>query len=228
MADLISLAKSVGGPGSLRLLAVLAVIIVAWSFLWPRRPRSGGLLFAAICVIYLVMALPVVAGALASRLPPAPSPTDADIRDIQTLFIFDGDNRFGRMREFERIYALARPRQIFLLGRLSVYKDLLLMPIPREGLHHDQLSYNTSTQVERVATLMAGGGADHPAILVSRLQFPRVQAFVRQAGLPVLVVPAPLDEEPSQVGLKRWVPSLAALAVTRDALYELAALAYYR
>jgi hypothetical protein len=115
-----------------------------------------------------------------------------------------------------------------LLGRLSVYKDLLLMPIPRERLHHDERSWNTSSQVQRTKELWRQGASGPAAVLASCLQAPRVKLLLRSAGLNLTVIAAPLDAELPQEGIRRVLPSLSALATTRDALYELAALMYYR
>jgi len=54
-----------------------------------------------------------------------------------------------------------------------------------------------------------------------------VRLLAGQAGLNLPVLAAPLDEDLPTAGLSRFVPSFAALAVTRDAIYELAALRYY-
>ena len=65
------------------------------------------------------------------------------------------------------------------------------------------------------------------AILVSSLQAPRARLLARQAGLAVPVLAAPLDDELTPEGMGRFVPSFKALAITRDAIYEVAALRYY-
>jgi hypothetical protein len=80
----------------------------------------------------------------------------------------------------------------------------------------------------RVKTLAGGPDADRAAIVVSRLQMPRVAAMARAAGLDIILVPSPMDVEPPVKGLRYFLPSLAALTLSRDALYELAALPYYR
>jgi hypothetical protein len=227
VARLVSFLKLAGGPGSLRLLAILVALGLVWIYLWPRRPRAGWLGIASIALVYVVLATPVVALAIAHALPSPRTIPDSEIRDIQTLFFFDGDNRPGRLREFERVYALAEPRHVVLLGRLSVFKDLLLMDIPRDRLRHDTTAWNTRGQVDRVRQLMAAGTTGPAAILASRLQAPRVTAFVRAAGLPLPVIPSPLDTTLPVRGAARFVPSLAALEVSRDAIYELAALRYY-
>jgi hypothetical protein len=43
-----------------------------------------------------------------------------------------------------------------------------------------------------------------------------------------VLLPSPVDHEPAHQGWKLWLPSFAALRVSREALYELAALEYYR
>ncbi|MEO8483472.1 MAG: hypothetical protein ABI634_14765 [Acidobacteriota bacterium] len=224
---LVAFAKLTGGPGSLRLLGILITIGLIWVVAFPRRRSVGFIGLALVAISYLVMATPLVAQWTAARLPPAEPVRDVDIRNIETLFIFDGDNRWGRLRETQRIYDLAQPREVVLLGRLSVYKDLLLMPIPRERLHHDATSWNTSSQVERVKELWRGESSGPTAILASCLQAPRVKALLHDAGLNLTVLSAPLDADLPQRGVRRIVPSLAALATTRDALYEVAALSYY-
>ncbi len=188
----------------------------------------GLLGLALLAVGYLAMATPLVAHWVVGRLPPTEPAADSDIRNIQTLFIFDGDNRWGRLRESQRVYDLAHPRQMILLGRLSVYKDLVLMPIARESLRHDTESWNTSTQIARTKILWHQGGEGPAAVLASQLQAPRVRLLLRDAGLTLPVIASPLDEPLPQTGVWQAVPSLAALATTRDAVYELAALMYYQ
>jgi hypothetical protein len=201
---------------------------LVWIYIWPKKRRSGWRFLGAMFASYFVLALPIVAVGVANQLPVVVSPNDAEIREIRMLFVFDGDNRWGRLREVQRVYQLAEPVRIVLLGRLSVYKDLLLMPIPRDRLAHDTSSFNTQSQVQRVRELLGRGAHPNAAIIASRLQAPRVQWFVTESGLDVLVIPAELDVELPTHGWPRWRPTLSALAVTRDAIYELAALRFYR
>jgi hypothetical protein len=86
---------------------------------------------------------------------------------------------------------------------------------------------NTEQQVEHVREMLAQGLPGPSAVLVSQLQYPRVAAFLSAARLEVLLVPGPLDEPLPASGPLRWIPSLGALATTRDTLYELAAIYYY-
>ena len=64
-------------------------------------------------------------------------------------------------------------------------------------------------------------------IVVSRLQLPRVKAIAASQGLALVFVASPIDVEPPTGGAWGFGPSYASLRVSRDAIYELAALAYY-
>ena len=66
------------------------------------------------------------------------------------------------------------------------------------------------------------------AVIVSRLQAARTRGLADRLGLDVLVIPAPVDSEPPSAGARRWLPSYAGLLMSRDALYEMVALAHYR
>jgi hypothetical protein len=68
----------------------------------------------------------------------------------------------------------------------------------------------------------------HTAVIASRLQAARVDALIRTARLPVTLLSSPVDEEPPVSGAARFVPSYIALRMSRDAIYEHAALVYYR
>ena len=227
MATLIELTKLSGGPGSVRLLVLLLAAGLTILVAVPRRRRAALIGLASVTLAYLVMATPAVADLTVRALPESEPIADSDIQGIQTLFFFDGDNRFGRVREFERINRLARPERIYMLGRLSVYKDLRLMGIPSRQIEHDETLDNTSDQIRRTVDALAAHESGRAAILVSCLQAPRVRLLAGRAGLNLPVLAAPLDEDLPKGGIGRFVPSLAALAVTRDAIYEVAALAYY-
>ena len=64
-------------------------------------------------------------------------------------------------------------------------------------------------------------------MVASELQMPRVAALVRAQRLTVLLAPSPIDSEPPKAGWTSFVPRYSGLRLTRDALYERAALAYY-
>jgi uncharacterized SAM-binding protein YcdF (DUF218 family) len=72
------------------------------------------------------------------------------------------------------------------------------------------------------------GRLGRTCVIASRLQMPRVAALAHSEGLDVTLIPSPTDTEPPTAGFRVFVPSYTALGVSRDALYEHAALAYYR
>ena len=53
-------------------------------------------------------------------------------------------------------------------------------------------------------------------------------ALARHEQLDIVVVPAPLTDEPPRSGIRYWLPSLAGLALSQEALYERFALILYR
>jgi hypothetical protein len=57
---------------------------------------------------------------------------------------------------------------------------------------------------------------------------PRIAALARSAGVAPLLLPSPIDDEPPAVGVWRFVPTYIGLRTSRDAMYEHAALVYYR
>jgi hypothetical protein len=102
------------------------------------------------------------------------------------------------------------------------------MGVQPERIRHDDQAENTSDQIRRTLEWVKSGKFGRAAILVSCLQAPRTRLLAARAGLNIPVLAAPLDEELPDGGPGRFLPSFLALAVTRDAVYELAALQYYR
>ena len=101
----------------------------------------------------------------------------------------------------------------------------------RPASHRGRLRLETdaTTTREQIAQLarIVEAGPGRPALVASRLQMARVAALVRVAGLEVTLISSPIDDEPPTSGLQRFVPMYIALRVSRDALYEHVALAYY-
>jgi hypothetical protein len=52
--------------------------------------------------------------------------------------------------------------------------------------------------------------------------------LAKTVGILPELVPASIDIEPPTSGVRRFIPAYIALRVSRDALYEHAALLYYR
>lgn len=221
-----NLVKAVGGPGSLGFLA-LVVAIGAMCVAMRRWRRLGRWWLAVVAILYLALSLPATASVLVRALR-APSPLpDAALRHVDALVVFDGDNRIGRIREALRVCRIAPPRVVWLLGSRFMTDDLLMGGVPRDRIRRDDSAADTRTQVALTARLFGSSPGARVAILVSRLQAPRVVRFASAIGLDVTVVPSPLDVDLPVSGVGRYVPSYQALTISRDAIYELAAGVYY-
>ncbi len=225
---LLSLLKTIGAPGSTAFLAIclgLGVILLAW----PRTRRVGRTWLVVILTGYLFLSLPWVANAIAGHLPVSPKADPQGLRTVDALLVFDGDNRRGRVREAGQVYALAQPREVWLLGEPWMLDELVDSGIPASRLKHDPAGWTTLDQLVWVRTRFAQTRDTHVAIVASRLQMPRIAALCRRARLDdVTLVASPIDREPPTSGIPLFVPTEFALRVSRDALYEHAALVYHR
>jgi hypothetical protein len=65
-------------------------------------------------------------------------------------------------------------------------------------------------------------------VIVSRLQAARMAGLLERAHLLIRLIESPVDVEPATTGALTFVPTYFALRLSRDALYEHAALWYYR
>ena len=221
---MLEVAKWLGAPGSLRLLGVL---ISVTTVLWIVRPRwRRGLIASslAIAATYLLLALPPVAHAIESRLPmTAPVPAGA----IDRLVIFDGDNRRGRARVGIALIKERQPTEIWVIGMGWLVEALSDAGIPRTLIHH-WAAPTTSDQVKDLREIVSRSPAPRTAVIVSRLQAPRTEALLRAAKLDVSLIASPADQEPPATGIRHYLPTYLALRLSRDAIYEHAALWYYR
>jgi uncharacterized SAM-binding protein YcdF (DUF218 family) len=223
----LELLKVVGGPGSIGLLIVSFVAGLWLIYRRPRWRRLAQVLLASVSVLYVVLSLPVVSDSIAAGLPrftgtrPAPGTVD-------TLIVFDGDNRRGRLSEGLRVWNEASPRQMIVSAVSPWLVDgFLEAGVPPERFRQDSSADNTRAQVDWTSRYAAGHPDERIAVVASALQMPRVEALALARGLHVGLVPSPIDAEPNRQGWRIWRPSYLALRISRDALYELVALEYY-
>jgi hypothetical protein len=219
-----ALLKVTGGPGSIPFF-FLCLACGVWLHRRGGTPRRVGRAWlAALAALYLVLSLPVVANRLTDSLT-AYRPLDdpSQLGHLETLVVFDGDNRRGRVREARRLYEAAHPARVIVSGAPWIVDALIEAGIPSSVVVQDAVPETTKEQLEQLR------GMDGPQTLVvaSRLQMPRIAQFTGSMGLSVRLAPAPLDAEPASSGAWVWVPSYLALRKSRDALYEHAARAYY-
>ena len=182
-----------------------------------------GLVFVA----HAILALPVVANTIAGGLPPVAMSDPAALRNLDTLFVLDGDNRRGRVRSAAQAASASPAAVIVILGGDDWLPVALAEAgVPPTRISHDHQPADTRQQMVAVQR-MAAQTPGHTALVASRLQMPRVAGLVRNAGLSCALVASPIDTEPATSGWRLFVPSYYALRVSRDAIYEHAALAYY-
>ena len=216
--------KFLAVPGSLPFLAVNLAIGAALAR-WTRFRRIGRVWIAATCLLYIVLALPVVATAIIDPLPSADAVGRHDRLDL--LVVFDGDNRRGRVATACRA-AAGTATDVRVLGEPWMLDPLRLCGIAPDRLAIDEQVATTRDQMDWVARVRGERPASRIAVIASRLQMPRIRALAAARHLDVQLLAAPIDAEPPTTGWRRFVPSYIALRASRDAIYEHVALAYYR
>jgi uncharacterized SAM-binding protein YcdF (DUF218 family) len=219
--------KTIGPPGSIPFILVCVLIGIVLAYLWPRSRRLSRAWLGFVFVSHTILALPVVANTIAGGLPPVAMTDPAALRNLDTLVVLDGDNRRGRVRSAAQAASASPGAAIVILGG----EDWLLDALAEAGvaptrISHEHQPEDTRQQMAAVQR-MAAKTPGHTALVASRLQMPRVAGLVRNAGLSCALVASPIDTEPATSGWRLFVPSYYALRVSRDAIYEHAALAYY-
>src|SRR5262245_34154624 len=184
---------------------------------------------AFLAVFYVVCSLPFVAQSVAAALPRVERldrlPQDCS---LDTLIVLGGDNFHGRIREALRVTSLCAPTHVLVSDQLWFAKRLIREGIPEMRIKADTMSRTTREQLQMVETYARGKPERSVAVIASIVQMPRVEALTRRFGLEVILVESPLDNELASGPVRRIFPSLSALHVTYDAVYEHLALAYYR
>ncbi len=176
--------------------------------------------------VYVVLSLPVGANTIAGALPQeAPSEAPAT---LDCLVVLDGDNWAGRVRQAKLLSERTRPNVVWLLGDRRLLDSLQDAGIDRDRLKLSSGDPTTREQMARVGRLSLSGCPGRRAIIASRLHMPRVAALARRLDPNVVLQPSSLDIEPPRSGPWQFVPAYSALRESQDALYEHAALAYYR
>ena len=220
-----SLLKAIGGPGSLGFL-IVGVGIGVVLCLWQRTRRYGMRAVVALAGVYLVLSVPAVALTLGASFAAGPVQTPGPITD---LFVLDGDNYRSRAELAGELYAAASNPTVWVVGGTELRGALFEHGVSRDRWRWAKLPDRTTIgQIAQVKELMEEHGISRAVVITSRVQAARVEALLRQQGLDIPVMASPLDQEPASTGFRRWIPSLTALNLSRDAIYERVALAYYR
>lgn len=223
-----SLLKAIGGPGSLGFLVVGTAMGLILVYVSTRTRRWGRYSLVALFVSYLGLSLPFVAHAIAGLLSGSRPDATPTASQVDELFVLDGDNRKARAVTAGKIFAASEPKIVWILGADELRDAVLASGVPRDRTAWDGTTLSTYDQMVWVQGHLTRPGSGRKALVASRLQMPRIAALARAGAMDLLLIPSPMDDEPRTSGLRLLLPSLAALTVSRDALYEIAALAYYR
>jgi len=216
--------KWLGPPGSLRLLALCVALGVALRLC--KAPKALVYAwFALFTAVHVVLALPATAYAIERRLvgslrsAPVSPPFD-------TIIVLDGDNPQGRVAATLSLWQELKAAHIVVSGGPWLAEQLTQAGVSPGAI---TLETGSSTTREQIIWVVEHWQAKLPAVVVvaSCLQAPRVQALLEQHGADVRLVGAPLDVKPPRDGWHSFVPSYESMILSRDALYEHAALAYY-
>jgi uncharacterized SAM-binding protein YcdF (DUF218 family) len=220
--------KAIGPPGSVPFIAFCLLIGLLLAYVWPRKGRLARAWLWLVFAFHTILALPFVANGIAGRLPAVHAAEAAPVRGIDMLFVFDGDNRRGRVRSALDAARGSPGASVMILGGNGWLPDAMAdAGIERDRIAQDHGPTDTRQQIDEVRRLTAPNPAGKIAIVASRLQMPRVSGLVRKAGLSAALIVSPIDTEPATSGWRLVVPTYYALRVSRDAIYEHAALALY-
>ena len=229
MSALISFAKWIGGPGSIGFLVLCCALGGALALIGPRSRRVARAWLLLVFAAYFVAALPFVSHAVSARLPaytPVWTPDGTGDKDI--LVVLSGDNAFGRARETRRILDVVKPRCVLVSGSRWFVRMLIEAGVARDQFRVDNTTTTTREQIGKLSQWAEQCGAERVVLVASTLSMSRVAELARVARVPVVLAPSAVDSVPATSGVWKVVPSYGALRMTRDAVYEHIALAYYR
>jgi hypothetical protein len=147
---------------------------------------------------------------------------------VDALVVMDGDNRRGRARAGIEVNAAATLREVWVMGDGWLVEELSAGGVPRNRIFHEAFLPTTRDQLTSLAALVARRPGWTVAVIVSRLQAARMAGLLEQSHLVVRLIPSPVDVELASTGALAFVPTFDALHLSRDAIYEHAALRYYR
>ncbi|HXT70233.1 MAG TPA: hypothetical protein VN700_10790 [Vicinamibacterales bacterium] len=218
--------KAIGAPGSTGFFVTFAALGLL-ALVRPRTRRAGRILLVTLVATYTVLSLPFVA---ASIVPWSPTPSLDDVARMQPfdeIFALDGDSNLARAELTIALDRAIKARTIWIVGPGDLRGDLYSRGLPQD---RSRMAYGSTTydQVSEIRKLIKYYKVRRAILVVSRVQARRVVALAARQGLDVIVVASPANREPATSGAGRFLPSTAALKLSRDAIYEQAALVYYR
>ena len=221
--------KLVGSHGLAELLAASMLLAVVMTVGGWRSVRWVGLCLSAMWGAYLTLGMPIVAHLLADSLTTwRPSIDLSALPPPGAIMVLSGDNPDGRAREALRAHQTWPAAPVVVLGEAWFLGTLQGKGIPLAAMTQNPVPDNTLEQMVAVFEFAQRHSGSPPAVIASTLQMPRVKAFAEGLGVTLEFLPTAIDDEPSRAGAARWWPTIGARRISREALYEHAALVYYR
>jgi uncharacterized SAM-binding protein YcdF (DUF218 family) len=213
--------------GGLNLLALCCAVGLSLRVGGFRRAARWWLF--ATYLTFVIGGIPVVARQLASRIPAgAPSSDVGPFADSDVLIVLDGDNPDGRVLAAVSILRAAHPRMVVVSGRRELAEQLAADGVPLKLLVMETEAATTREQIAFVGQFVHQERALTPTLVVSCLSVARVEGLLRKARLDIRVAASDFDGAVPEHGYRRWIPTFRSFTVSRDSLYEILALKYYR
>jgi len=224
-----SVAKWIGGPGSIGFFVLCSALGLVMAGFGGRTRRMARAWLGSVLIVYLLASLPLVSSVCSESLPRyTPLWEGGPAMDDDILVVLSGDNALGRARETQRVLSAFAPRCVLVSGSPWFVRMIVDAGVARDRLQLDESASTTREQIAKLETWAKNCGVRRVVLIASQLSMPRISALIPQLRVPVVLVASPLDSSPATHGIRKIIPSFTALAVTRDAVYEHVALAYYR
>jgi uncharacterized SAM-binding protein YcdF (DUF218 family) len=248
--------KAVFLPGTVPFLIlglILGVVLLQGGAAWASRGRRW---LIALALGYWMLSVPRVAGWLADRVAPPAVFDAAALAGSQAIVVLDagaahldlaGVSYWApvpatvlRALEAARVDTALGGPMVFVTGgafgppgpiaEAAPLRDVLIaLGVPAGRIVLDSSSTSTRMSALTMRGALAERGITRFVLVTSASHMPRALAAFREVGLAPLAAPAPWHADAD----RRWlswsiVPSADALAVSQEAIYELAGRVYYR
>jgi uncharacterized SAM-binding protein YcdF (DUF218 family) len=240
-------------PGSMGLL-LLGLLVGVMGLYVPSLERWARRWLLALCLLYLVLAMPVVSWRLERGIrpyPPIDRPADGQrataivvLGNGLVSYAHDGlalesltrRSAYNAM-EGARLYRLLHPAVVIASGGLAdpevhrrseaeaVRDALVSLGVPRSTIVLEAHSTNTAAQALLVAPLLR----DHPrfVLVTTPIHMPRAVALFRSRGLEPVPAPSRIDYTGEwQTSALRFLPMGNALRASELSMYEYLGMAY--
>jgi len=257
MDVLAALAKAILIPGSIGFLLVGATIGLLLLLAGRRRRAWAARWLAGLVLLYWILSLPAVAGALvrliSSGFTPVESAEQADGAEIVVLLgggaatLRAGEEELSllsveagmRVLEAARVVKLIDARWVFASGGASaeagvltpesviLREALIEAGVPSERIVLESDSHDTHEQAVALAASLSGYGTDTFVLVTSPDHMRRAWLCFRNVGLNPIPSPALLRSEALPAPASAWLPSFRSLEESAGVFRELIGLGYY-